>query len=266
MTIKLTEEKYKKLKKEVAKNRQLISLNDSNIKEKEKQVMDHADSLLFDNDEEKQFYIANFLIPDDKLFYETYLENGKNLKKCADVFGVSSNIVLARAFELGKYQEYMSKIVDEKGERVMSEIEIIDAFPIAEKADDKQSEKVIDKHVEDDTLKAINRINQLFESNLHQEEMILSQSKTIENQNQEISTLESSIKDKDTIIAGLKETIKKKEEQIRDDEKTIREMEEEIESYRRMIKELTPYRDNYKKIIGFLDKSIVKEENQAKSA
>ena len=41
MTIKLTEEKYKKLKKEVAKNRQLISLDNLNIKEKEKQVMDH---------------------------------------------------------------------------------------------------------------------------------------------------------------------------------------------------------------------------------
>lgn len=261
MTVKLTEEKYKKLKKEVAKNRQLISLEGLGVKEKEKKVIEHADSLIFDNDEEKQFYIANFLIPDDKVFYETYILNGKNLKKCADAFLVSSNIVLARAFELGKYQEYMSSIVDEKGEKIMSEVEIIDAFPLSDKNDDKQADKVAEKHVEDDTTKAINRINQLFESNIRQEEMITNQLKTIEKQNRDISSLESSIKDKDTIITGLKETIKKKEEEIEEDEKTIRELEEEIEGYRKAIKELTPYRDNYKKIIGFLDKNIIKEEN-----
>lgn len=259
MSIKLTEEKYKKLKKEVAKNRQLISLEDLSIKEKEKKVIDHAESLGFDSDEEKQFYIANFLIPDDKLFYETYIENGKNLKKSADAFCVSTNIVLARVFELGKYQEYMPNNIIEKGEKSMSEIEIIDAYTVSEKTSEKETEKPEEKHVEDDTVKAINRINQLFEMNIHQEEMLASQSKVIENKKQEISSLEGSLKDKETIIVELKQTIKKKEEEIASAEKTIHEMETEIDNYRKMIKELTPYRDNYKKIISFLNQESSKQ-------
>jgi hypothetical protein len=260
MTVKLTEEKYKKLKKEVAKNRQLISLDGLNIKDKEKKVSEHADSLIFDNDEEKQFYIANFLIPDDRVFYEAYIENGKNLKKCADEFAVSSSVVLARVFEMGKYQEYMAKMVNEKGEKIMSEVEIIGAFSSSEKVDSK-SEVVPDKHVDDDTVKAINRINKLFEDNIRQEEKIANQNKVIEKQTDNINSLESSIKEKDILIVEFKETIKKREDEIKENERVIRELESEIEEYRKTIKDLTPYRDNYKKIIGFLDKNIIKEEN-----
>ena len=81
MSIKLSEDKYKKLKKDVEKNRILVDFKGLKGEEKLTKVLEHTDTLIFDNDEERQMYIANMLVADDVKFYKTYIENGKKLKK-----------------------------------------------------------------------------------------------------------------------------------------------------------------------------------------
>ena len=54
MSIKLSEDKYKKLKKDVEKNRILVDFKGLKGEEKLAKVLEHTDTLIFDNDEERQ--------------------------------------------------------------------------------------------------------------------------------------------------------------------------------------------------------------------
>ena len=210
MSIKLTEDKYKKLKKEVEKNRILVDFKGLKSEEKLAKVLEHIDTLIFDNDEEKQMYIANMLVADDVKFYKTYMENGKKLKKVAEVYDVPENIILARAFELGKYHDYIGNIASKKGEEKMGEIEILDVMQVEPKVG-----KPEDKKVDENTVKAIGRITQLLELNEKQEKTIEKQAKDIETKSNEISSLELTVKDKNNRIDELKDEVKRKEEEIK---------------------------------------------------
>lgn len=254
MNIKLSEERYNALKLEVSKARILLNIDEMDASKKEKKVLEYVSTLKIENDEEKQFYIANFLIPNDQEFYDCYIKNSKNLKKTADAYGIPTKYVIARIFELGKYQEYMIKSSDKKGDK-MSNVEIID---------DGFSTKN-DKDVDLDTTKAIEKINNLFQINLHQGEIINSQGKTIKSQSNEISSLEDELKDKAAIILKLKEETKNKEQEIADQQKIIKDLETKILDNEKTINELISYRDNYKKIMDFLGQATEKEENPLKT-
>ena len=258
MSIKLSEDKYKKLKKDVEKNRILVDFKGLKGDEKLVKVLEHTDTLIFDNDEERQMYIANMLVADDVKFYKTYMENGKKLKKVAEVYDVPENIILARAFELGKYHDYIGNIANKKGEEKMGEIEILDVMQV----EPKVSGKTEDKKVDENTVKAIGRITQLLELTEEQEKTIEKQAKDIETKSNEISSLELTVKDMNTRIDELKDEVKRKEEEIKEQESIIASMEKEIDSYRAEIKRLSMYKDNYEKIINFLNQNI--EENAAK--
>ena len=202
--------------------------------------------------------VSQVNVADDVKFYKTYIENGKKLKKVAEVYDVPENIILARAFELGKYHDYIGNIANKKGEEKMGEIEILDVMQV----EPKVSGKTEDKKVDENTVKAIGRITQLLELTEEQEKTIEKQAKDIETKSNEISSLELTVKDKNNRIDELKDEVKRKEEEIKKQESIIASMEKEIDSYRAEIKRLSMYKDNYEKIINFLNQNT--EENAAK--
>ena len=77
MSIKLSEEKYKELKKLAAQEHKKMNIENMTTAEKEELIQKHINSKKFDNDEMREIFIANFLIPDDQKFYQTYMSNGK---------------------------------------------------------------------------------------------------------------------------------------------------------------------------------------------
>ena len=56
-------------------------------------IQKHINSKKFDNDEMREIFIANFLIPDDQKFYQTYMSNGKSIKKSAEVLNVPEKVL-----------------------------------------------------------------------------------------------------------------------------------------------------------------------------
>ena len=91
MSIKLSEEKYKELKKLASQEHKKLNIENMSAAEKEEFVQKNINSKKFDNDEMREIYIANFLIPDDQKFYQTYMSNGKSIKKSAEVLHVYLN-------------------------------------------------------------------------------------------------------------------------------------------------------------------------------
>lgn len=254
MNIKLSEDRYNALKTEVSKARKLLDIDSLEGNEKEKKVIDYVNTLKIDNNEEKEFYIANFLIPNDKEFYDCYIKENKNLKKIAEIFGVSSKYVLARIFELGKYKDYMSKETNKKDDK-MSNVEIISDTPILKR----------DKEVDADTTNAIQKINKLLEINLHQSEVITSQENKIANQSTELAYLDSDLKDKKATISNLKEEIKSKEKEINDYLETIKSLNSEITNCKKLIEQLTAYKENFDKLIDFVGQASEKENKSLKT-
>jgi hypothetical protein len=141
MSIKLSEEKYKELKKLAAQEHKKMNIDNMTTAEKEELIQKHINSKKFDNDEMREIFIANFLIPDDQKFYQTYMSNGKSIKKSAEVLNVPEKVVFTRVFELGKYSSYIS-LKNKKGEEKMKEIEIIDGFNLS--IDEKEENVVED--------------------------------------------------------------------------------------------------------------------------
>ncbi len=245
MAIKLKEEEYRKLKEEAKKNNRLFDLEKLNTEEKEKLANDHADSLIFNNDEEKQFYIVNFLIPDDKEFRVSYLKFGKNVRSCAEYFSVTDKIIFAKALEFSKYCQYMTDIKCEKDEKEM--VEIIGTAALLEENDEKQK-NIGDSSLAKDTLKAISKVNQLIESNNNKDKKIDSLEQIVEQQQKEIKKNES-------IILNLREVIEADEKEILDNKQIISKQEEDIEEYCRKIRELSLYKEEYEKLISYLSDS-----------
>ena len=166
MSTKLSEEKYKDLKKMATQEHKKYDVEEMTAEEKDKISSRIVNNRKFDNDEMKEIFIANFLIPDDQKFYQTYMENGKSIKKSAEVLNVSEKVVFTRVFELGKYSAYIHNLKNKKGDDKMKEIEIIDGLPLT--PDFKKEENI----VEDNALKAINKINKLIDSNMNKDKTL----------------------------------------------------------------------------------------------
>ena len=251
MSIKLSEEKYKELKKLAAQEHKKMNIENMTTAEKEELIQKHINSKKFDNDEMREIFIANFLIPDDQKFYQTYMSNGKSIKKSAEVLNVPEKVVFTRVFELGKYSSYIS-LKNKKGEEKMKEIEIIDGFNLSI---DEKEENV----VEDGAMQAIAKINMLIEGNDSKDKTIESQIATINKLNEEIEGLHFINNEQNDKINTLLIEKSNLENKNKDLESTIISKDNEIEKMKQEKASLMKYKENYEKIIGFLAKS----ENKA---
>ena len=252
MSIKLSEEKYKELKKLAAQEHKKMNIDNMSTIEKEEVIQKHINSRKFDNDEMREIFIANFLIPDDQKFYHTYMSNGKSIKKSAEVLNVPEKVVFTRVFELGKYSSYIN-LKSKKGEEKMKEIEIIDGFNLSM---DEKEENVVD----DGAIQAIAKINMLIEGNDTKDKTIESQIATINKLNEEIESLHYVNNEQNDKINALlieKSNLENKNKEL---ETIINSKENEIDKMKQERVSLMKYKENYEKIIEFL----AKNENKAK--
>jgi hypothetical protein len=247
MSIKLSEEKYKELKKLAAQEHKKLNVENMTTAEKEEVIQNHVNSKKFDNDEMREIFIANFLIPDDQKFYQTYMSNGKSIKKSAEVLNVPEKVVFTRVFELGKYSSYIS-LKHKKGEEKMKEIEIIDGFNLAT---GEKEENIVD----DSAMQAIAKINMLIEGNDSKDKTIENQITTINKLNEEIENLHYVNNEQNDQINALlieKSNLENKNKEL---EAIILSKENEIEKMKLEKATLMKYKENYEKIIGFLAKN-----------
>jgi hypothetical protein len=247
MSIKLSEEKYKELKKLAAQEHKKLNVENMTTAEKEEVIQNHVNSKKFDNDEMREIFIANFLIPDDQKFYQTYMSNGKSIKKSAEVLNVPEKVVFTRVFELGKYSSYIS-LKHKKGEEKMKEIEIIDGFNLAT---GEKEENIVD----DSAMQAIAKINMLIEGNDSKDKTIENQITTISKLNEEIENLHYVNNEQNDQINALlieKSNLENKNKEL---EAIILSKENEIEKMKLEKATLMKYKENYEKIIGFLAKN-----------
>lgn len=249
MSTKLSEEKYKELKKTAAQEHKKYDIAKMTTNEKDKIITKIINNKKFDNDEMKEIFIANFLIPDDQKFYRTYMENGKSIKKSAEVLNVSEKIVFTRVFELGKYSAYIRNLKNKKGDDKMKEIEIIDGLPLT--SDEKKEETV----VEDNTLKAIAKVNMLIDSNISKDKTIDSQTKTINKLNEDIDNLHFLNNEQSDTINSLESNKSKLEQRIKELETILKRKESEIEDYKNERIILYKYKENYEKVVGYITKN-----------
>ena len=222
MSTKLSEEKYKDLKKIATQEHKKYDVEEMTADEKDKISSRIVNNRKFDNDEMKEIFIANFLIPDDQKFYQTYMENGKSIKKSAEVLNVSEKVVFTRVFELGKYSAYIHNLKNKKGDDKMKEIEIIDGLPLT--PDFKKEENI----VEDNALKAINKINKLIDSNMNKDKTIDSQAKTINKLNDDIDNLHFINNEQNDTINSLEADKSNLEQRVKELETILKAKEKEI--------------------------------------
>ena len=76
----------------------------------------------FETNEEKDIYINNFIIHDNKQFIEVHLKNNKDAKKTAKTFEVDEPFVFSKIIELQMYQDFVKEILEKSDE---SEIDIL---------------------------------------------------------------------------------------------------------------------------------------------
>ena len=248
MGIKLSEEKYKELKKLASQEHKKLNIDNMSATEKEEFIQNHINSKKFENDEMREIYIANFLIPDDQKFYQTYMSNGKSIKKSAEVLNVPEKVVFTRVFELGKYSSYVS-LKHKKGEDKMKEIEIIDGLNLSNEVEKE------DNIVEDGAMQAIAKINMLIEANDSKDLTIENQMATINKLNEDIDNLHFVNNEQNEKINNLLIEKSNLETMYKELEAQDKSKDAEIEKYKLEIAKLMKYKENYEKIIGFLAKN-----------
>lgn len=249
MSTKLSEEKYKDLKKIATQEHKKYDVEEMTADEKDKISSRIVNNRKFDNDEMKEIFIANFLIPDDQKFYQTYIENGKSIKKSAEVLNVSEKVVFTRVFELGKYSAYIHNLKNKKGDDKMKEIEIIDGLPLT--PDFKKEENI----VEDNALKAINKINKLIDSNMNKDKTIDSQAKTINKLNDDIDNLHFINNEQNDTINSLEADKSNLEQRVKELETILKAKEKDIAAYLKERQVLLKYKENYEKVVGYITKN-----------
>ncbi|MEG0022407.1 MAG: hypothetical protein RSB77_03500 [Bacilli bacterium] len=251
MGTKLTEEKYKELKKLAIQEHKKFNVEQLEALEKDKLVTEQVQKKNFENDEMREIFIANFLIPDDQKFYQTYIDNGKSIKKSAEILNVPDKVVFTRVFELGKYSSYITNLKGKKGEDKMKEIEIIDTLPLG--SYETKEENI----VEDGANYAITKINMLIEANEAKDKTIDSQTRTIKKLNDDVDTLQYQNNEQNDMINNLESDKSKLEHKCNEQDNMIKQYEKE-----RMI--LLKYKENYDKIVSFLAKNEQKVQNEIK--
>lgn len=245
MSIKLSEEKYKELKKLASQEHKKLNIENMSAAEKEEFVQKNINSKKFDNDEMREIYIANFLIPDDQKFYQTYMSNGKSIKKSAEVLNVPEKVVFTRVFELGKYSSYIT-LKHKKGEEKMKEIEIIDGLNISTETDKE------DTVLDEGAMQAIAKINMLIEANDSKDLTIENQMVTINKLNEEIESLHYLNNEQNDKINSLLIEKSNMEAKLKEIEAQDKAREKEMEKIKAEHAKLLKYKENYEKIIGFL--------------
>lgn len=180
--------------------------------------------------DDEKIYITNMIILDEAEFLKLFIECEKKINICAKRLGVPQDFVVAKVYEISKYGIY-----EEKGDTKMSESGIIEITTPQQEA----------RKVDNETTRAIAKINQLFEKSNSDDQAIARQSVIIDNLNEQLAKLEDENKAKNQRIELL--------------EARLTATEIKLSNKEEQIKMLEKYKEAYERVTGFL-KNSEKEE------
>lgn len=238
MSVLLSAEKYKQIKKQAQQAYKKLNIENLIAEQKDEVVSNYLKEINLTKPDESEIFYGNCLIPDDKKFYNTYIENGKIVKKSAEAFNVTSKAVFTKVIEIGKYASYLPDLT-KKGEE-MKEIEIIEEPSMG--------------NVDESAIQVIKTINSLMDTNKIKAKELSELTKCNENLNKEINNLKYLNNEQNERINMLDNQIKQLETNIKDGEEYIKKQDHDI-------KILLKYKENYEKIVGFLQKNEKNIEN-----
>lgn len=228
-TKNIEKEEYIKVKLKALEDAKKFAFFNKSADERYQEAVNKAKEINFKNNDLRQIYISNLLIPNDEEFKKVYGECGKQANKCADKYNVPMSVIFAKVFEINIYSSYL------EGVDLMvpsSEFEN-DSFleEMLEYKMDAKEEDNVTKATED----AVSKINKLFDSYDSMTQTISSQTTTIDRQVEALNRMREELKEKEKTIEFYKAEVLDLKETI---DKMKKEGDELIAFYRKVMSSL----------------------------